>query len=46
MKKNNVSPVRVPDTSQQEVVEIIKRYRKLIDEKRKSKRQANVSDSC
>jgi len=35
MKKNNVSPVRVPDTPQQEVVEIIKRYRKLIDERSK-----------
>ncbi len=45
MKKNNVSPVRVPDTPQQQVVEIIKRYRKLIDDKKKSKREANVSDS-
>jgi len=44
MKKNNVSPVKVPDTPQQEVVEIIKRYQKIINEKR-SKRKANVSDS-
>ena len=45
MKKNNVSPVRVPDTTQQEVVDIIKRYKKLIDDKRKSKRKADVSNS-
>jgi len=45
MKKNNVSPVRVPDTPQQEVVNIIKRYKQLIDDKSKSKREANVSNS-
>ena len=41
MKKNNVSPLRVPDTPQQGVVDIVKKYKKLIDEKRKSKRKAN-----
>ena len=35
MEKNKVSPVRVPDTPQQEVVEIIKRYKKLINDKSK-----------
>ena len=44
MSKNKVSPVKVPDTPQQKVVEIIKRYQKIINEKR-SKRKANVSDS-
>ena len=43
MEKNGVSPVKVPDTPQQEVVNIIKKYRKIIDER--SKKQANVSDS-
>ena len=43
MSKNKVSPVKVPDTPQQKVVEIIKRYKKIIDEK--SKRKTNVSDS-
>jgi len=44
MSKNKVSPVKVPDTPQQEVVEIIKRYQKIINERR-SKRKTNVSDS-
>ena len=35
MSKNNVSPVRVPDTPQDQVVEILKRYKKLIDERSK-----------
>jgi GT2 family glycosyltransferase len=35
MKKNNVSPVQVPDTPQQEVVNIIKKYKKLISERSK-----------
>jgi len=43
MSKNKVSPVKVPDTPQQKVVEIIKRYKKIIDER--SKRKTNVSDS-
>lgn|SRR5210317_112665 len=43
MSKHNVTPVQVPDTPQQQVIEIIKRYRKLIDER--TKKQANVSNS-
>ena len=43
MSKNKVSPVKVPDTPQQKVVEIIKHYKKIIDER--SKRKTNVSDS-
>jgi len=43
MSKNKVSPVKVPDTPQQKVVEVIKRYKKIIDER--SKRKTNVSDS-
>ena len=43
MSKHNVTPVQVPDTPQQQVIEIIKRYRKLINER--TKKQANVSNS-
>ncbi|MDB4396039.1 hypothetical protein N9Z65_00320 [bacterium] len=43
MKKHKVSPVQVPDTPQQKVIEIIKSYKKIIDER--SKKQASVSNS-